>query len=90
MGDNEDITTFLNLMLSNFLLPQILQPTRITTRSKTLINNIYLSNSFGETMSGNLTTQISDHLPQFLIIKGNPEYQKRGIKLTKRDYQKFR
>ena len=41
-GDNEDITTFLKLMLSNFLLPQILQPTRITTKSETLIDNIYL------------------------------------------------
>ena len=48
-----------------------------------------LSNYFGETISGNLTTQISDHLPQFLIIKDNPVFHKKNIKLTKRDFANF-
>ena len=46
----------------------ILQPTRITNHSNTLIDDI-VSNVIGpDIIPGNLTATISDHLPQFLII----------------------
>ena len=43
-GKNSEITEFLDSMLSNFFLPQVLQPTRVTKNTKKLIDNIYLSN----------------------------------------------
>ena len=37
--------------------------------SKTLIDNIFLNSIEFNTSSGTLTSQISDHFPQFLILK---------------------
>ena len=50
-------------------VPHIIHPTRITSTSKTLIDNIF-SNSlnFQQGYSGNFTLKLSDHLAQFLII----------------------
>ena len=59
---------FLDSLASNSFIPLILQPTRITSHSNTLIDNIF-SNVFDpDIVSGNLTATISDHLPQFAII----------------------
>ena len=43
-------------------------PTRITPRSKTLIDNIFFNEINEAALSGNLVTDISDHHAQFLII----------------------
>ena len=51
------------------LLPQIMLPTRITDNSKTLIDNIFLDSCRFLPISGNLTYHISDHLPQFMLLK---------------------
>ena len=58
---------FLNLMISHYLLPHILHPTRVTDHSATIIDNIFSNNCEMDTVSGNLLSQISDHFPQFLI-----------------------
>ena len=49
------------------VLPYIIQPTRITSHSKSIIDNIFSNYISQEIISGNLTSTISDHLPQFLI-----------------------
>ena len=70
LTDNEHNQTneFLETLASNSFIPLILQPTRITSHSNTLIDNIF-SNVFDpDIVSGNLTATISDHLPQFAII----------------------
>ena len=41
---NADRTAFLDSMYANFFLPYITTPTRVTTHSKTLIDNIFLNN----------------------------------------------
>ena len=64
---DSNVSEYFNHLSSNHLLPHISIPTRITDRSKTLIDNIF-SNSIAENLSGNLTTSISDHLPQFVIL----------------------
>ena len=53
-------------MSSNMFLPHIVQPTRITSPSKTLIDNTFSNYISQDIVSGNLTATISDHLPQFL------------------------
>lgn len=80
---------FINMMFSSHLMPSILHPTRITDTSSTLIDNIFLSNvSDCNILSGNLLSKISDHLPQFAILKDNaPEHK--NITYFAYDYMKF-
>ena len=47
-----------------FLQPLILQATKVTENSKTLIDNIF----FNSSSTGIITYSISDHLIQFLIL----------------------
>ena len=58
---------FINLMTSNSLYPLISKPTRITSSTATLIDNIF-TNNLDLTMNGNiLYTDWSDHLPVFQV-----------------------
>ena len=59
---------FLDSLASNSFIPLILQPTRITIYSNTLIDNIFSNFIEPNIISGNLTATISHHLPQFAII----------------------
>ena len=46
---------------------KFLQPSRVTTNSKTLIDNIFSNMVVPNIISGNLTACISDHLSHFLV-----------------------
>ena len=78
----------LNMMNSNYLLPYILQPTRVTDRSATLIDNIFANTFNFNALSGNLVTKISDHFPQFLIIE-DLEVNYASLNYYKHDYSHF-
>lgn len=59
---------FLNIMFSSGLMPVISKPTRITSSSATLIDNIFTN--FSDSiclLNGLLLSDISDHLPIFCI-----------------------
>ena len=58
---------FLDDICSNSFFPYLKIPSCHTPRSKTFIDNIFHNNINEHTISGNLTTDISDHLAQFLI-----------------------
>lgn len=92
MKTNEDknINEFYDIITSNLMVPHIILPTRITSNSKTLIDNIF-SNSinFDKGISGNITASISDHLPQFLIIPKENYQPPNKHKLFKRDLKNF-
>ena len=65
---HEDTANFFNKMTSNLFIPHIIVPTEINTRNDTLIDNIFSNHYNPDTISGNLTVNISDgHLPAFLI-----------------------
>ena len=68
--------------------PQILQPTRITDHSATLIDNIFFNSLEHFTISGNVIYDISDHLPNFLIFDKFSSLSN-NVKLYKRDYSHF-
>jgi hypothetical protein len=68
--------------------PQIIQPTRITDHTATLIDNIFLNSIEYDTMSGNLLTDITDHLPNFIIINRIGTFKKENISY-KRNYTKI-
>ena len=84
-GETND---FINTMISHYLLPRILHPTRVTDHSATVIDNIFSNNTSYETTSGNIITQISDHFPQFLILnKVTMDYK--TCSFAKRDFSNF-
>ena len=73
------VNRFFEKILSNNFIPLITLPTRVTEKAATLIDNI-LTNSYkhnSNCVSGNTTTYISYHLPQFLIIENfkQPSYK---------------
>ena len=59
---------FINNLRVFCFQPHILQPTRITDHTATLIDNIYFNSIEHCCISGNLVCDISDHLPNFLFI----------------------
>ena len=75
-------------MTEGFLFPHISSPSRITPRSRTLINNIFSNNIEHDTLSGNITTTISDHFAQYLILKNLSHKQdlKKDISMACRDF----
>ena len=78
------------VLASNSFIPLILQPTRITSHSNILIDNILSNVIDPDIILGNWTVSISDHLPQFAIITnmfGNILGNKSNI--YKRDWSKF-
>ena len=77
-------------MFENFLQPHILQPTRfINKQTPSLIDNIYSNNLENNCISGNITSKISDHLPNF-IISDNINYKfESKIKKTERNFTNF-
>ena len=84
---NKKYQEFYNLMTTCGYLPQILQPTRITETSSTIIDNIYTNNLNNDIISGNVLIQISDHLPQFSCI--NKDISTDKTPYYKRNYSKF-
>ena len=51
-------------------MPRIMNPTRITPTSQTLIDNLFYSEVHPKIIAGNIATDISDHLTQFIAIPG--------------------
>ena len=56
-------------MTTHSFLPYILQHSRVTDHSATLIDNIFSNVTDIESVSGNLTPLISDHFIQFMFMK---------------------
>ena len=79
---------FFNLLCSYGLLPLILQPTRVTESSATIIDNIFSNNIQDDIISGNLLLTFSEHFSQFITVtREKIEFKKLNVYL--RDYSKF-
>ena len=89
--DNHHSTNeFLDSLPSHLFLPHITQPAIITDTTKTLFDNIFSNTLIENTISGNLTATISDHLPQFIVLPNifcNPPSNKSNI--YERDWCNF-
>ena len=79
---------FIITLGSFFLEPHILKPTRITSHSSTLIDNIFFNSIEYQTISGNLLHDLTDHLPNFLIIERSA-FSRHKEKKYKRDYSNY-
>ena len=62
------ISYYFDSMTNHNFMPLITLPTRITSSSKTLIDNILYNQFSDDIISGNLTVGITDHIPQFSIV----------------------
>ena len=76
---NIDSSAFLDKMHSSFFLPYISSPSRLTTQSQTLIDNIFSNNIEENINSGNLTSTISDHYAQFLLFENTNSPNKDSV-----------
>lgn len=85
-SDNHLMTdSFVNNLATYFFQPHILHPTRITSHSATLIDNIFFNSLDHNTVSGNILSDVSDHLPNFLLIN-QIDTVKKDQTIYKRDY----
>ena len=70
--EHEDTTDYITTFFSHNFIPQILTPTRITDDTATCIDHIFVrlpNNKMDDkVLSGNIISEIADHLPNFLCI----------------------
>ena len=59
---NQLINEFLDSFSSYYFVAHILQPTRVNSNSKTLIDNIFSNMAVPKKIYGNLTASVSDRL----------------------------
>ena len=75
-------------MLSYFMLPTIVKPTRVTESTGTLIDNIFInpSNLVVNFRTGILYWDISDHFPIFYLQKSTKSIEKAKETVVKRNF----
>ncbi len=71
LNPNKVNDDFINTIYSMNLYPKITRPTRITSHCATLIDNIFTNDIINSTISGLLVSDISDHLPVFMVYDSN-------------------
>ena len=81
--------SFIESMMSNFLIPTITLPTKINYGRSTLIDNIFTNEIVPDIISGNLTVSISDHLPSFVLIPKEINTKEFKREQYRRDYKNF-
>ena len=95
--DRPIFNNFFETILSNGFIPKITFPTRITSQSSTLIDNILvkISRSFSYTTAGILLSNISDHLPCFISLdylevkENSVKYVKTWLR-SEKSYSRFK
>ena len=80
---------FIEINLDMNLLPVITKPTRVSTTSATLIDNIFVSNRLQHCIeSGVIITDISDHFPCILTVNDFKQSKNSPTKIIKRKLNK--
>ena len=88
LDSNQFSDDFINTLGSFFFQPHILQPTRITNHTATLIDKIFFNSIEHFIISGNIVYDLTDHLPNFIIFSNFGSLPS-SIKIYTRDYSKF-
>ena len=63
---------FIDILFSFAFIPLISSPTRLTSYSATLIDNIFTNNLSQNVLNGVVLNDLSDHLPVLLIFLAKP------------------
>lgn len=91
IDNNENSASYFDTLTSHLFIPHIIHPTRITSTTKTIIDNIFSnSTNYQEGISGNLTTRLSDHLAQFLIIPDECNHKSTNKPCYVYDFKNFK
>ena len=92
LDKESEVENFFDVITGQNFTPLITSPTRITTKTKTLIDNIYYNDFTSNIISGNLTIGISDHMPQIALIpKVNAKTTTNpGPKQSSKYYRKYK
>ena len=87
--DSDHVTQhFFNLLCSFSLLPHVLQLTRVTDNTATVIDNNFSNNIQDNIVSGYILLTLSEHFSQFLSIsRGKVDLKK--VNIYQRDYSNF-
>ena len=85
----KDSADFLDSMYASFLLPFISTPSRVTPRSKTLIDNIFSNNIEVGSISGNIVTTTSDHYAQVLLLQNLTNKNPTRSEIYHRNFKKL-
>ena len=88
IGTDHFTQYFFNLLCSYGLLPHILQPTRVTEHSATVIDNIFSNNIQDDIISGNILLTLSKHFSQFISVD-RKKIDLKNMNIYQRDYSKF-
>ena len=77
---NQEIADYVDNLLINNFLPLTVLPTRITSRSATLIDHLYYYEGTRKkeisVKSGNFLEDITDHLPNYMVLINNKKRAK--------------
>ena len=88
INQDKNINKYFDSLTDNNFMPLITLPTRITSSTKTLIDNILHNQFTPNIQSGNLSVSISDHIPQFAIIPiTNKNFLPKNHNIFIRDYK---
>ena len=77
---------FMDSLFSYMFIPLINRPTRLTSHSATLIDNIFTNYPSQNTANGIILNDMSDHLPIFAFFSSELVSFKKEVKSYKRDY----
>ena len=80
---------FLDQMYPTSLVTHVTSPTRITSHSRTLIDNIFSMGISKNAMSGNIVTSISDPLSQFLFLPNDQFKTNDDKNIYQRNFKSF-
>ena len=87
-ASHKPTSDFVNNFFSHSLLPCIHHPTRVSEHRASIIDNIYTNAINANIASSNILMQITDHFPQFMILK-NTHVSHNESESLKYDYSKF-
>ena len=82
-------SNFLDLLSSFGFRPLILQPTRVTASSASLIDNIFVNTIETESLGGNITTSVSDHFSQFSVLDILKKANRARVPIKQRSFRNF-
>ena len=89
IASSSEASKFFDTIGSYSLFPNIIMPTRITSTSHTIIDNILSSAKLGSSVSENILTCISDHLAQFTTFSLTSETANTQKSQMRRDWKNF-
>ena len=89
IDQHEDSNLFYNVLTANGFRPLILQPSRVTNTSATLIDNIFINDMASKSKGGNVVSCISYHFAQFSYLDFCPKKRPNVLPKFGRSYKNF-